>query len=86
MKSPVPLDQLRRIFSDVFEVPVEQVSPSSSPDNIPTWDSMRHLNLVVALEQAYEVQFNPEEIEQLLTFELIADILTEKCHSNGSEP
>jgi acyl carrier protein len=72
------LDRVRTIFSDVFQVPLDQVRADSSPDTIPNWDSLQHLNLVLALEQEFSVQFTPEEIEQLLSVELIAALLEEK--------
>ena len=72
------LDRVRRIFSDVFQVPLEQIHPESSPDTIPNWDSLQHLNLVLALEEEFRVQFSPEEIEQLLSVELVAALLNEK--------
>ena len=53
-------------------------APDSSPDNIESWDSLQHLNLVLALEQEFRTQFTPEEIEQLLSVELIAALVEEK--------
>jgi len=46
-------DSIRQIAGDVFKVPVEGVSLSSSPDTIESWDSMHHLELVLALEQEF---------------------------------
>ena len=72
------LDRVRGIFSDIFQVPLDEIRPESSPDTIPNWDSLQHLNLVLALEQEFNMQFNPEEIEQLLSVELVAALLNEK--------
>jgi acyl carrier protein len=79
----IPTDHLSRVFADVFEIPIEHVRPDSSPENIENWDSTRHLSLVVAMEQEFEVQFEPEEIEQLLSFELIYALLAAKLSRNG---
>jgi acyl carrier protein len=62
----------------VFQVPLDEVQAESSPDTIPNWDSLQHLNLVLAIEQEFNVQFSPEEIEQLLSVELVAALLEEK--------
>jgi acyl carrier protein len=77
-------DQLKRVFADVFEIAINEVRPDSSPDNVETWDSTGHLNLVVALEQEFGVQFEPEEIEQLLSYALVQVLLLEKCCLNGA--
>jgi acyl carrier protein len=71
-------DRVRRIIADVFDLPLEQVAPASSPDTVEGWDSLQHLNVVLALEQEFALQFTPEEIEQMLSVELIADLVEEK--------
>jgi len=77
-------NQLKQVFADVFEIAIHEVRPDSSPDNVENWDSTRHLNLVVALEQEFGVQFEPEEIEQLLSYDLVQALLVEKCCLNGA--
>ena len=71
-------EKLKSLFADVFQVPPESLTPQSSSDSIPTWDSLQHLNMVLALEQEFGVQFTPEEIEQMLSLELVADLVNEK--------
>ncbi len=73
------LDRVRGIVADVFGLPLERVRADSSPDNIETWDSLQHLNLVLALEQEFAIQFAPEEIEQLLSVELVTALIEEKA-------
>ena len=66
MISEMPtLDKVQPIVADVMQIPLGYVTPASSPDTIETWDSLRHLNLVLALEESFGVQFSPEEIEQM---------------------
>jgi acyl carrier protein len=77
------LERVRRMLADVFNLPVESITPASSPDSIEAWDSLHHLDLVLALEQEFGTQFTPEEIEQLLSVELIAALLAEKVPTYG---
>jgi acyl carrier protein len=72
------LERTRRIVADIFALPMDQVRPDSSPDTIQQWDSLKHLEMVLALEQEFAIQFTPEEIEQLLSVELIAALVAEK--------
>ncbi len=72
------IDRVRSIVADVLQIPLQEVGPESSPDTIEGWDSLQHLNLVLALEQDFGVQFSPEEIEQLLSVQLTADLVAEK--------
>jgi len=71
------------IAAAVFCVPESSLGPRSSPDNIESWDSLHHLSLVLALEQEFNVQFSPEEIEQLLSMELTTALLEEKLRGCG---
>jgi acyl carrier protein len=91
MSQTVPIDQKRLVLNrvlaiatDVFQVPQSSLGPASSPDTIESWDSLHHLSFVLALEQEFDIQFSPEEIEQLLTIELTTTLLEEKMKGNGS--
>jgi acyl carrier protein len=72
------LDRVRTIAADVLEIPAGKITPDSSPENIETWDSVHHLNLVLALEQEFNLQFEPEEIDQMKDIQHILDILGSK--------
>jgi acyl carrier protein len=77
--NPGILQQTQALVATIFELDPAAVSPATSPDNVPNWDSLQHLNLVLALEQEFGVQFTPEEIEQLLSVELITMLVQEKA-------
>ena len=65
-------DQIRTLASDIFGVPADQITPASTPETIETWDSIQHLNLVLALEEKFGLQLSPEEIEQMKS---MADVI-----------
>lgn len=77
MNDPL-LDRVRQAVSDVFGVPLAEVVPDSSPQTVEAWDSMGHLNLVLALEQAFGVQLAPEEIAGMTSVRLAAQTLAKK--------
>jgi acyl carrier protein len=77
MTQPI-LERIRRIASDLLDIPVQQVLPTSSPDTIENWDSLHHLNLVLGLEGAFDVQFSPEEIAKMQSVESIALLVQNK--------
>ena len=56
------LDQeIRDLVADVLELPVADVGPDTSPKNHAAWTSLRHLNLMLAVEETYGVTVPPEE-------------------------
>jgi len=61
----------------VFEIPIDQISEDSSPDTIESWDSLKHMNLVIALEEEFDCQFSDSEILDLLSYKLIMIILND---------
>jgi acyl carrier protein len=70
--------RVQNICADVFALSAEQITLESSPQTISTWDSLQHLNLVLAIEQEFGTQFAPEEIEQMLSVQHIVDLLAAK--------
>ena len=73
-------EQVRNIASDIFGIPVEKITAESSPETIENWDSMQHLNLVLAVEEKFGVQLDPEDIEQMKNIGAVAT-LVEKLQS-----
>jgi acyl carrier protein len=59
------LEQVRAIAADVLSLPPDAVTPESSPQSLQSWDSVHHLNLVLALEEKFSIQFSPEEIDAM---------------------
>ena len=72
------LDQVRTMASDLFAVPAERISAASTPETIESWDSIQHLNLVLALEERFGVQLSPEEIEQMKSIGQVAELVEGK--------
>ena len=66
---------LTDIFRSVFEDGTIELSPGMTPDDIPAWDSMTHITLIVEAESRFGVRFDAGEIEQLKSVgELIRQI------------
>lgn len=70
--------RVKKVMSDVFNIDVSLINNESSPDNIENWDSLKHMNLIVALEEEFEIEFDDEEIVDSMNFALILNILTSK--------
>ncbi len=70
--------KLRHIISALMDVPTDEITEDSSPDTLASWSSVAHLNLVVALEEAFNISFSPEETMELSTVRLIEMMLDEK--------
>ena len=74
-------EQVQSIASDIFGVPAAKINAESSPETIENWDSMQHLNLVLAIEEKFGVQLAPEDIEQMKTIGAAATLVGKKLQS-----
>lgn len=77
------LEQVRSIASDIFGVPPGTITAASSPETIETWDSMQHLNLVLAVEEKFGLQLSPEEIEEMKSVGAVAAVVEKKLQSTA---
>lgn len=71
MKSKKIID----IMATTFSVEKSMLSEEVSQKNLISWDSLSHLNLIVALEEAFDVSFEPEQIAIMTSFKAILDEL-----------
>ena len=65
-------------MSAVFEISTGEINDESSPDTIESWDSLKHMNMVVALEEEFNVQFTDDNIIELINMKLIKTVLLER--------
>lgn len=77
-KSKVMEEKLRKIMSQILNLPESQIKSDSSPDDLLSWDSLNHMNLVLAIEQSFDLRFDDEEIVQMLSFEIILETIKGK--------
>lgn len=70
--------RVRRLVSSVLGLPIERVTLKTSGDHVDNWDSLAIVNLMMAIEAEFEVSLSPEEAGDLLSVELIVQILREK--------
>lgn len=70
-------EKIKQVMSAVFEVPLEEITENSSSDSIESWDSLKHLNLILALEEEFDISIPDEEVGNLFNFKLIELIINE---------
>ena len=70
-------NRIKNIMSAVFEIPASEIDGDSSVDTIKSWDSLKHMNLIIALEEEFQITIPDEEVGNLISYPLIKLILTE---------
>lgn len=68
-------DKVLALMAESFNVERTLINEETSQKNLTAWDSLRHLNLIVALEDEFEVCFEPEQIAIMTSFSVIIEEL-----------
>jgi acyl carrier protein len=69
-------EQVLAIMREVFET--DDVSTQSSQKNCDRWDSLHHLTLASELEEAFDIELEPEEIGAMTDFARVIEMLKGK--------
>ena len=71
-------DEVMELVSKIIKVPVEKLEPESGLSNLQNWDSMNHTLLILALEEAFNISFDFDELDQIVTIAAITHSLENK--------
>ena len=60
--------QVREVMAGVLDVEAETLDDGFRRDDASTWDSMNHLRLISALEEAFGIRFTMKEVGEMESF------------------
>jgi acyl carrier protein len=69
---------VRGILSDILGVDTVDITPDTSQRTVESWDSANHLALVFALETEFGIAFDVNEIESMVDFPKIVEMIQAK--------
>ncbi len=78
-------ERILDIVGSVLGVAVDSLDDDSSPENIESWDSLKQMSLVLALEQEFTIRFTDEEILELLSVRLLVAAVLERGPRTDSD-
>jgi len=70
-------NRIKEVMSAVFEIPYAEINENSTFDTVKEWDSLKHMNLIIALEDEFQIMIPDEEVGNLLSFPLIKLIISD---------
>ncbi|MDR2917491.1 MAG: acyl carrier protein [Tannerella sp.] len=62
-------EQVKNIFKRVLDI--QHVPDDISQQNCTAWDSLKHLNLIVEIEEEFDISFEPEDIVEMKSLHVI---------------
>lgn len=73
--------KLDEVFQDVFDDESITVGEETTSSDIEDWDSLEHINLVVAVEKCFGIKFNMGEVTSMKNVGAMVDIILERIKS-----
>ena len=68
-------ERLNKVFRDIFDDDSIVVKPETTSNDIEDWDSLEHINLIVAVEQEFGIKFNMKEVTTMKNVGEMVDII-----------
>ena len=54
--------KIKETIANILELDIDRLNDESSPETIEKWDSLKHMNIIIALEEEFNIEFLDEEI------------------------
>lgn len=71
-------NQIKNVMSSVLGIESSEINENTTQNTIEQWDSLKHMNLIVAFEEEFNIEFTNEDIMEMVSYPLIKIIIEEK--------
>ena len=75
------LERLAGVFCDVFDAEDLTITRQSTAADVPGWDSLMHVRLILETEKAFGVRFTTSEVASLANVGELVDAIERKVNS-----
>jgi acyl carrier protein len=76
MSDPKIRERVKSIMAGVFGIPAARIPDDATIETLPEWDSLGHLEVMLALEMEYGVALPTETMIELVSLQAIATFLS----------
>jgi len=73
-------EELTTLFLDVLSLDALSLNDATVASDVENWDSLNHINLIVAIEQKFKVSFTTREVKKLKNVGEIVDLVISKIN------
>ncbi|MFQ5427960.1 MAG: acyl carrier protein [Thermodesulfobacteriota bacterium] len=70
--------KLTNLLAELFEMKAEDITDKLTMEDVDLWDSLKHMELIVSIEQAFGIELTFDEISNMQNVKKIKGILLEK--------
>lgn len=72
-------ERVNKVFRDIFDDESITVTDATTANDIEDWDSLEHINLIVAVEEEFGMKFKMGEVVEMKNVGEMADIIAERA-------
>ena len=77
------LDRVAKVFAETLAADPGSITRETTPDDVEKWDSLGHMNLVAGLEEEFGIQFEIDDVMEMIDVSKILEILAARGAMNG---
>ncbi len=67
--------RVRGVVANALKVDPASIQDNTSQMNLSDWDSVRHMNVILALENEFDIQFEDNELPKLTSLPVIVTVV-----------
>ena len=71
-------ERIKKTLAMVLGLNVADIKDDASAESLEGWDSLKHVSLMIALEEEFSVRFDPEEMIEMMSYQAIRKVITAK--------
>lgn len=71
-------DTLKDVMATLLGIAADSISDDTSMDTVEAWDSIKHMNLVLAIEEEFGISIPDEDAANITSYPLIRLVLNEQ--------
>jgi acyl carrier protein len=68
-------EKIQQVIATTLKVPADKITRETSDKDLVAWDSLAHVNLMMSLEQTFDLFFEVEDFTQLTSVPAILEYL-----------
>jgi acyl carrier protein len=69
------MDKINNILAESLKISLDQASQNLTMQDVNYWDSLSHMNLIVAIEDQFQIQLTGDEIAEMISLDRIREIV-----------
>jgi len=70
-------ERVREVMAAILGLEEDEIEDDTSPNTVESWDSLKHMNLILALEEEFDVEFSDDQVVELTSYREIRETLAE---------